>query len=140
MAYTRADADWQNGDAVTPDAMDNIEQGIVDAHALAAAAQATATSAGTAAAAAGTAAAAAQAKADSHTHTLSQITDFEAKDFAASANTPRFIRYDTATSSYPLRSTATNDPTQLVIWVGGPGPTKSGTGATGAVVGDWYVK
>jgi len=51
----------------------------------------------------------------------------------------RYVVYDGA--NYPARSTSgTIDPNEPIIWVRGPGPTLSGTGSTGAVVGDYWLR
>lgn len=72
-----------------------------------------------------------------HTHASSDITDL---DTIGAINGFYSVSYNTGTSSYPARSTSgTVDPTKRVWWFGGPGPAKSGTGATGAVTGDIYV-
>jgi len=74
-----------------------------------------------------------------HTHVSSDITDVSFSDFAQSATTLKFLKWNAGTSSYPNRSTATSDPNEVVVYWGGPGPTKSGTGSTGAVTDDGYV-
>lgn len=51
----------------------------------------------------------------------------DTKDAVAAA--PAYIRYNTGTSSWPVRTTATTDSTRTVIWIGPTAPTIGGTGA-----------
>lgn len=72
-----------------------------------------------------------------HTHVAADIVD---TDFTLFSLVPTTLQYLKWTGSvYPPRSSATSDPNLIVVWVGGPGQTKSGTGSTGAVTGDWWV-
>ena len=76
---------------------------------------------------------------DGHTHVSSDITDVSFSDFAQDATCLKYLKYDSGTSTYPNRSQATSDPDEVVVWWGGPGPTKTGTGSTGAVTDDGYA-
>lgn len=44
-----------------------------------------------------------------------------------------FIRYDTGSSAYPARSTATSDTDRTVVWIGPSAPTIGGSGAVNDV-------
>lgn len=48
---------------------------------------------------------------------------------AVAASAPAFIRYDTGSSSYPARTTATGDANRTVIWIGPVAPSIGGNGA-----------
>jgi len=75
-----------------------------------------------------------------HSHTSEDITDIDLTSIPNLSNGFYSVKYNTGTSTYPNRSSSgTTDPTRTVWWIGGPGPTKTGTGSTGAVTGDFYV-
>lgn len=75
-----------------------------------------------------------------HNHTSADIVDVDFSTFTATNNGFYAVKWNSGTSTYPNRSSSgTVDPNLVVWWIGGPGPTKSGTGSTGAVTGDFYV-
>lgn len=45
------------------------------------------------------------------------------------ATAPAFIMYNSGSSSYPSRATATNNVARLVIWIGPSAPSVGGSGA-----------
>jgi hypothetical protein len=47
----------------------------------------------------------------------------------AIASAPAFVRYNTGSSSWPARATASTDTTRMVIWVGPIAPSIGGSGA-----------
>lgn len=51
----------------------------------------------------------------------------------AIATAPGFVRYNTGTSSWPTRATATSDSTRTVIWIGPVAPSIGGSGAVDGV-------
>lgn len=52
-----------------------------------------------------------------------------------------FVVYDEAEEEYPSRSSSgTINPNVPVLWIRGDGPAISGTGSTGAVVGDLWLR
>lgn len=71
-----------------------------------------------------------------HSHGKDDLTDVDFNDFASVTQTPLVIRYG---ASPPNRSTASSDPDQPVWWQGQNPPTVTGTGSTGAVVGDLFT-
>lgn len=72
-----------------------------------------------------------------HQHVVTDIVDLDVTNFQLATTGLNYLKWNGTT--YPARSTATSDPNKIVVYVGGPGPSKSGTGSTGAVTGDWYV-
>lgn len=52
-----------------------------------------------------------------------------------------YVAWNSSTETYPARSTSgTSDPDVPVLWIRGPGPAISGTGSTGACVGDLWLR
>ena len=49
------------------------------------------------------------------------------------ATSPAYIQYDTSSSAYPARSTATSSSTRVVIWIGPVAPSVGGSGAVNNV-------
>lgn len=52
-----------------------------------------------------------------------------------------YVAWNASTETYSARSTSgTSDPDVPVLWIRGPGPAISGTGSTGACVGDLWLR
>jgi hypothetical protein len=147
MAYTKYHADWQDypstATPITAAALEQIEQGIADA-----------------ADDADTANTDLAAYADATKELTNTTLDF---DFDTTGNVASNIPYDAIPglegdlgsvsqimglpiaiydgSNYPNRSESGNvDPNYPTLWIRGPGPTKGGTGSTGACVGDLWLR